>query len=93
MRSATVEDVKEFYERYYLPGNATLVVAGDFDPAQTKALIEKYFGEIPARPVPEAPKTWNVELDAYRSVTADDVMRVYEKYVKGRNLLAVSIYP
>ena len=63
LRSATVEDVKEFYERYYLPGNATLVVAGDFDPAQTKALIEKYFGEIPARPVPEAPKTWNVEVN------------------------------
>ncbi|RHO71959.1 MULTISPECIES: M16 family metallopeptidase [unclassified Alistipes] len=72
LRSATVEDVKEFYERYYLPGNATLVVAGDFDPAQTKALIEKYFGEIPARPVPEAPKTWNVELDATRKISYED---------------------
>jgi len=44
---ATVEDVKEFHATYYGPNNATLVVAGDLDLEETKALVEKYFGEIP----------------------------------------------
>ena len=55
LRSATVDDVKEFYDKYYTTSNATLVVAGDFDKAEAKKLIEKYFGEIPDRGKPEAP--------------------------------------
>ena len=46
LRNATLEDVKEFYTKFYVPNNATLVLAGDFDSAQAKALIQKYFGEI-----------------------------------------------
>ncbi len=45
--NATVDDVKEFHEKYYVPNNATLVLAGDFDINVAKAMIEKYFGEIP----------------------------------------------
>ena len=45
--NAQVEDVKAFHSKYYLPNNATLVLAGDFDVEQAKKLIEKYFGEIP----------------------------------------------
>jgi len=45
--NATVEDVKEFHATYYGPNNATLVVAGDINPEEAKALVEKYFGEIP----------------------------------------------
>jgi zinc protease len=47
LKNATVEDVKKFHSQYYLPNNATLVLAGDFDIAEAKKLIEKYFGEIP----------------------------------------------
>jgi zinc protease len=47
LTNATVEDVKKFHSQYYLPNNATLVLAGDFDVAEAKKLIEKYFGEIP----------------------------------------------
>lgn len=43
---ATLDDVKEFYRRWYVPNNVTLVVAGDFDTAQAKGWVEKYFGEI-----------------------------------------------
>lgn len=43
---ATLADVKEFYRRWYVPNNVTLVVAGDFDTAQAKKWVEKYFGEI-----------------------------------------------
>jgi len=46
LKSATLEDVKEFYHGYYTPGNATLALTGDFDPALAKKLINKYFGEI-----------------------------------------------
>lgn len=45
--NATVEDVKEFHNKYYIPNNATIVLAGDIDIAEAKKLIDKYFGEIP----------------------------------------------
>lgn len=45
--NAQVEDVKEFHAKFYVPNNATLVLAGDFDVIEAKELIEKYFGEIP----------------------------------------------
>ena len=46
LQNASVEDVKEFYKKFYGPNNATLVIAGDIDPSRVKNLIEKYFGEI-----------------------------------------------
>ncbi|MAL59335.1 MAG: peptidase M16 [Flavobacteriaceae bacterium] len=49
LQNATVEDVKEFYDRFYGPNNATLVLAGDFETEEAKAMIEKYFGEIKRR--------------------------------------------
>jgi len=45
--NATIEDVKEFHNKYYIPNNATIVLAGDFDIIEAKKLVEKYFGEIP----------------------------------------------
>lgn len=53
LQAATIEDVKEFYEKWYGPNNATIVIAGDIDPAQTKKWIERYFAEIPAKPEAE----------------------------------------
>jgi zinc protease len=46
LASATLADVHDFYKKWYGPNNATLVVAGDLDPVQTRIWIEKYFGEI-----------------------------------------------
>lgn len=45
--AATLTDVKDFYKRWYVPNNVTLTITGDLDIAQTKAWVEKYFGEIP----------------------------------------------
>jgi zinc protease len=45
--SAKVEDVQAFFAQYYAPNNAALTVAGDFDPAQARALIQQYYGDIP----------------------------------------------
>ncbi|MBX3189383.1 MAG: insulinase family protein [Labilithrix sp.] len=58
LEAATVSDVKEFFARHYDPANASLVVAGDFDPTKAKALVDRWFGTIPSRgaaPDPGAP--------------------------------------
>lgn len=47
LQNATLADVKEFYNRWYVPNNATLVIAGDFDFDQAKKWVHKYFDEIP----------------------------------------------
>ncbi len=44
--AATLDDIRQFFKTYYAPRNASLTLAGDFDPVQARALIEKYFGEI-----------------------------------------------
>ena len=46
LQNATLQDVKEFYNRWYVPNNVTLTIAGDFDTVQAKAWVEKYFSEI-----------------------------------------------
>lgn len=53
--AATLEDVHNFYRRWYTPNNTTLVIAGDFDPEQAAEWVQKYFGEIPRGP--DAPAT------------------------------------
>jgi zinc protease len=50
--SATVADVSDFFKLYYAPNNATLVVTGDFNPAETRRLIQQYFGDIPRAATP-----------------------------------------
>lgn len=59
IKAATMDDVSAFYHRFYVPSNATLVIGGDFDSAEAMAMIETYFGSIPAgesivRPEPNA---------------------------------------
>jgi zinc protease len=46
LKNASLNDVKTYYDNFYGPNNATLVLAGDFDPDSVKGLIDKYFGEI-----------------------------------------------
>jgi zinc protease len=58
---ATVDDARAFHERYYVPNNATLAIAGDVEPAAVERLVNEYFGDIPRgvavshAPVAEAP--------------------------------------
>jgi len=54
--SATLDDVAAFFRTYYVPNNAVLTVAGDFDRSRTLDAIDAFFGEIPAgRPIPPVP--------------------------------------
>jgi predicted Zn-dependent peptidase len=49
---ATIEDIQEFFRIYYAPNNAVLSIVGDFDTDEARALIEKYFNDIPRQPAP-----------------------------------------
>ena len=50
----TVEDLRHWYQSWYVPNNATLVVVGDVTPDEVKTLAQRFFGGIPKRPVPSA---------------------------------------
>ena len=50
--AATIEDIQEFFRIYYAPNNAVVSIVGDFDAAEARALVEKYFATIPPQPVP-----------------------------------------
>ena len=63
LQAATIDDVKEFYNKFYGPSNATLVVAGDIDIEETKALIKKWFGEIKKTDEVADPKVQLVNLN------------------------------
>jgi zinc protease len=54
LEAASIQDVRDFHGTYYVPSNATLVIAGDFDPIQAKELVNQYLGRVPkaSRPVP-----------------------------------------
>ncbi len=45
--AASLKDTQDFYARWYVPNNVTITISGDFDVAEAKTLVEKYFGEIP----------------------------------------------
>jgi zinc protease len=54
-----MDDLRSFFRQYYAPNNASLAIVGNFDPAQAKALVQKYFGDIPRQPdvvVPNIPQ-------------------------------------
>ena len=72
LTAASLEDVTDFFKTYYTPNNLSLVIAGDFDPAEAKRLVEKYFGGIPAGPPLDRPKSWIPVLAGERVVEAYD---------------------
>jgi zinc protease len=72
LQNATVEDVKEFHSRFYVPNNATLVLAGDFDTAEAKKLIDRYFGEIPRGADVPDPEPIPVQLEEIKKLYHED---------------------
>jgi len=55
IEAATIDDVRTFFETYYAPNNAVLVVSGDATPDEVMTLAAKHFGGIPQRPLPARP--------------------------------------
>jgi zinc protease len=66
LESATLADAADFFDRYYACGNAVPAVTGDFDPAEAATLVERHFGDVPARPAPARPDFTEPDLTAER---------------------------
>lgn len=83
IENARLEDVKEFFFKYYRPANAILVVGGHVTTAQVKLLAEKWFGDIPAgqriqRNLPvEPPQTASHKLEIKANVPLDALYKCY----------------
>jgi zinc protease len=72
LQHATIADVKEFHSRFYVPNNATITIAGDFNPEEVKELVEKYFGEIPKGNDVKDPEPYHAKLDATKKLFHKD---------------------
>jgi zinc protease len=81
IEAARLADVREFFQLYYSPNNASLAIVGDIDPAQTRELVEKYFGPIPAgKPVPPA-IVQTPPIPSERRVTVGDQVELPRVYM------------
>lgn len=70
--SATVEDARQFFDRYYAPANALLTLCGDFDADEALAMVERHFGPIPFRPRPPRPDFAEPEITGERRTVKYD---------------------
>ena len=85
LQNATADDVRGFFRKWYGPNNATLVVAGDFDAGQTRAWIERYFGELPSPdPVPDPER---------RPVTLSETRRAFHEDNFARSPELTMVFP
>jgi predicted Zn-dependent peptidase len=72
IQAASMDDLKAFFRRYYAPNNASLVIAGNFDPQTAKALVEKYFAAIPSGPPITRPDAAPARIDKVIAETVED---------------------
>lgn len=72
LRAADVDDIQEFWDTYYVPNNATLVVVGDVKHAQVRELAQKNFGWIPRCPEPPRVTVKEPEQKELRQLTIED---------------------
>ncbi len=79
--AASHEDVSDFFRRYYHPGNASLCLAGDFDPARAKRLIAKHFGPLPAGPKVEKLEPRTVALEKPERIRMTDRVGLARLYL------------
>jgi zinc protease len=82
LSAASEEDVKSFFRLYYAPNNAYLAIVGDFDPAQAKTWIAKYFGDLPRGKAITRPAVAPVTLEAERRLVYEDRVQIPRLYVE-----------
>ena len=76
LSAASLDDVHGFFRKWYGPNNATLAVGGDIDPAETLALIKKYFGSIPRGPEVAKPALRPAQLEQDVRVVIEDRVKL-----------------
>ena len=79
LERASLDDVIAFFEKWYVPSNATLVLAGDFEIAEAKAMIDKWFGTFPKLPKPDHVTVPAPELSANQQIEIDDAFARLER--------------
>jgi zinc protease len=82
LSAASEDDVKNFFRLYYTPNNAFLAIVGDFDAAQAKAWVTKYFGDIPRGKPITRPKVDPVTLQTEKRLVYEDRVQVPRLYVQ-----------
>lgn len=74
LETATLAQVRDFFDGYYAPGNATVTIAGAFDADLAIATVERHFGDVPARHVPSRPDFGEPRLEGPRRVERIDAL-------------------
>jgi zinc protease len=80
LTAASVDDVKEFFHAYYTPNNLSLAITGDFDVAEAKRLIQKYYVPIPPGPALDRPKHWVPSLNGEKVIEVKDHVQQERTY-------------
>jgi zinc protease len=82
LSAASEEDVKSFFRLYYAPNNAFLTIVGDFDPAQAKGWVAKYFGDIPRGNPIKRPDAKPVTMGTAARLAFEDRVQVPRVYMQ-----------
>jgi zinc protease len=76
IEAARIADIRDFHQQFYTPNNASIAIAGDFNPAQLKALLTKYFGPIPAGPKVEPVTVVTPAITEQKRATVTDTVKL-----------------
>src|SRR5271156_3003200 len=76
IEAARLNDVRDFFKQFYTPNNASIAVAGDFDPAKLKALLTKYFGPIPQGPKVDPVAVVTAPITEQKRATVTDTVKL-----------------
>ena len=82
LQAASLEDVKNFFRLYYAPSNATISVVGDFDPAQAKQWIAKYFSDLPRGKTITRPAVSPPRLTTEKRLVFEDRVQIPRLYIR-----------
>ena len=76
IEAARIADIRDFHQQFYTPNNASIAIAGDFDPKQLKEMLTKYFGPIPAGPKVDPVTTVTPPITSQKRETVTDTVRL-----------------
>ena len=79
--AADLEDIKDFFRKYYAPSNASIAIAGDIDPDKTRAMVERYFGDLPPGPPISRIQRMDSDLSGNVSLTLRDSVQLPRLYL------------
>ncbi|WP_420455934.1 M16 family metallopeptidase [Rubrivirga sp.] len=81
LSAASYDDVVDFFRTYYTPNNASVVVAGDIDLDETRALVQKWYGSIPSGPEPPLQPIATPTLDREHRLVLEDAVQLPRLYL------------